>query len=127
MTTSEKEMLSSKRVLIVDSYLGFVQAVTRILQNIDYNVLFAENMAKFLEKITEPKPNLVILDIETDAGKEVLKLFLPEGGCFEIPLITVSNSEIDFGVLGCESLINHVHFVKPVDRDALRQAVHRLS
>lgn len=86
-----------KKILIIDDSELMVKLITEILQSRDYRVVSASDGSQGLRKVTEEKPDLVLLDIVMPGmdGFEVCKILRenPANNLMPIIMLTAQENE----------------------------------
>jgi len=116
------------RVLVVDDTFHNVKLLEARLQIASYEVETAYSGPEALEKIARRVPDLVLLDVmmpDMD-GYEVCRRLRQSAATARLPVVMVTAldkpSDRDAGMAaGADD-----YLVKPIDDDALFQAIHRL-
>ncbi|MFQ5888356.1 MAG: response regulator transcription factor [Candidatus Hydrothermarchaeales archaeon] len=108
----------SKRILLVDDEIDIRSVYTKMLEKEGYEVATAKDGKKALEKLSEFKPHLVILDIMMPGmdGWEVAKKIRKDQVLGDIPIIILSvKSEIEDKVKSIEEAKTDRHLAKPIE------------
>ena len=81
-----------KKILVCDDDDGISEVIKVILEGAGYNVGVLNNGRSIQKKITQFKPNLVLLDLWMPGidGKEITKILKKDKNFSKIPIIVVS-------------------------------------
>jgi CheY-like chemotaxis protein len=85
-----------RRLLIVDDEVAIVEALLDVLVSEGYDVCTAYNGAEGLKRMTEVRPDLVLLDMMMPVmdGRELLHRMRQDGALKSIPVIVMSAGRI---------------------------------
>lgn len=130
--------MDTKKILIIDDDEDFRFQNRTFLESHNYSVVEAISGEYGLEKLTEEKPDLIILDImmETDKEGYVLNELIKYSEQYEdyhsIPIIMVSSLQDDpqtrypYSDRYADLITPDQYLTKPVDYDRLLQLVEKL-
>ncbi|MEA3554767.1 MAG: response regulator [Campylobacterota bacterium] len=109
-----------KKILVVDDSVTVRMYHRQILENADYEVDEAENGMEALEKISECKYDMYLVDINMPIldGYSFLKRFRENDG-FDAPIIMVSTEAEENDKLLAYEYGANLYQVKPVGTDEL--------
>lgn len=114
-----------KRILVVDDDVTISHLVCLILEGAGYDVVRAANGEEALRKMSEHKPDLVLLDIMMPIldGRETALRMQSDAALRDIPIVfvTASPSSLEDGSYPHASVLR-----KPVQIDDLLETVARL-
>lgn len=122
----------SKKILIVDDDPDFVQASRMVLEHAGYEVISAANGDEGLERVSEDRPDLVILDIIMQTvldGLHVSQRMAESDEDKDIPILMVTSiANTDYASLFPTDEYIHIDdFVsKPIAPDKLLAKTARL-
>ncbi|MBJ6765025.1 response regulator [Myxococcaceae bacterium JPH2] len=85
-----------KRLLIVDDEVAIVEALQDILSVEGYDVATAFNGAEGLERLSQVKPDLVLLDLMMPVmdGREMLRRMREDATTRDLPVVVMSAGRI---------------------------------
>jgi CheY-like chemotaxis protein len=106
-----------RRLLIVDDEVAIVEALQDVLVSEGYDVRTAYNGAEGLKRMTEVRPDLVLLDMMMPVmdGRELLHRMRQERALKRIPVIVMSAGRISEE----ERRISSRFLAKPFELDVL--------
>jgi DNA-binding response OmpR family regulator len=115
----------SKNILICDDDEGILDVATIVLHGKGYNVVALNDCKSIEEKITEIKPDLILLDLWMPGvgGEEISKKLKKDEKTKNIPIIVVS-ARRDTEEAAKKSGANDF-LLKPFDIEQLEQMVDR--
>src|SRR5271170_3837387 len=110
-------------VLVVDDEFGIVDVLETILTDEGYRVLTACNGRQGLMRLTEEKPDVILLDFMMPilGGGEMLRAMAAEPPYQSIPVIMISSLSEDVIAERCEGYAAFLH--KPFRAAALLSTV----
>ena len=130
--------MANEKILIIDDDEDYRTSIRILLESHNYNVIEAESGKEGLKKLSEEKPNLIVLDImmETvDEGyslNQIVKFQKQYGEYKDIPILMVSSIQEDpftrFAHAGgqVEMIIPDQYMTKPVDIPKFLELVKKL-
>ncbi len=128
-------MLKNKKILIIDDDPDFVETTKIILESKQYDVLSASGPDEGLKKVSEEKPDLIILDVmwsDKISGFEVCRRIKKEADFENIPIIMITAIDKAYGlgfdnVAGDETWLPCDDYLsKPVEPELLLSKVDEL-
>lgn len=123
MTKSGGDILSSKKLLIVDDQYGIRILLNEVFQKEGYQTFQASNGMQALQIVEQDRPDLVLLDMKIPGmdGIEILKRLKDIDQTIEVFIMT-AYGELDM-IQQAKDLGARTHFAKPFDIDDIRAAV----
>src|SRR3989338_12116 len=123
----EKKENVRKKVLVIDDDQGTLELLKGILEKAGYAVLFAKDGQEGLSKVSQEKPQLIILDVlmPTLDGFGFLKELKKDKEASRIPVVILTvrkNMEDSFLAMGAD-----VFIPKPVDTEDFLAQISALS
>ncbi len=120
--------MDQKKVLIVDDELSILVPLKFLLEKNNYQVDLAQSGKDALEKITQSKPDLVLLDImlpDLD-GYEIFQMIRenPEWDDIKVIYLSAKNRDVDIAKglnLGVDAYVT-----KPFSNSELLEKIHSL-
>ena len=128
-------MSKPKNILIIDDDPDFVETTKIVLESQLYNVSSASGPDEGFKKITEEKPDLIILDVilpDRISGFEMCRRLKKDADSKSIPILMVTALDGALGlrferVAGDEGFLPTDKFInKPVDSQVLLSKVEEL-
>jgi CheY-like chemotaxis protein len=113
-------------VLVVDDEFGIVDVVETILADEGYRVLTASNGKQGLVRLSEEKPDVILLDFMMPilGGGEMLRTMAAEPAYQGIPVIMMSSLREEAVAERCKGYAGFLH--KPFRATAVLSAVARV-
>lgn len=116
-----------KKVIVVDDDQGILEVIKIILEEENYEVVTIDEGKTIVKRITEEKPDVVLLDIWMSGqdGGEIAKQLKSNDETKNIPIIMVSaknDTEKVAQDAGADDFIT-----KPFDMDVLLEKVKKLA
>jgi CheY-like chemotaxis protein len=114
-----------KRIMVVDDDVTISHLVCLILESAGYEVVGAENGEEALRKMTEQKPDLVLLDVMMPIldGRETATRMQADPTLSSVPIVfvTATPAALEDGTYSHRTVLR-----KPVHIDTLLQTVARV-
>ncbi|MCX5874293.1 MAG: response regulator [Deltaproteobacteria bacterium] len=111
----------SKKILVVDDEPQIVKYLTTFLEDSGYDTCSASNGEEALEVLKKENPDLVTLDLQmpNETGTRFYRNMTKDKKFKDLPVIVIS------GIPGRHLAVTKPFavFDKPIDRDALLQAI----
>ncbi len=101
MSNNENSENKQKKILIIEDDKIIIRIIEHFLKNEDYSVSVTQDGEEGLRKITEDKPDLILLDIMIPGmnGIELLEELKKDLQLSQIPIIIISSLSQDEDVL----------------------------
>ena len=115
-----------EKILVVDDEPDFVSFLRQFLENRDYEVICAADGKEALEKVTNEKPDLVLLDANMPVmnGWDTLKHFRENPASEDIPVIMVTAYAQRQDIAAATAWGVDGYITKPVDFALLLEIVN---
>ncbi len=119
----------AKRILMADDSDIFRKLQGTYLKNQPYELIFAEDGAKALERINALKPDLVILDLLMPGleGDKICRIIKSAESLRHIPVIMISTRGDNSGQTRCLQAGCDLFISKPINRQEFLGAIRRLA
>ncbi len=120
--------MDQKKVLIVDDELSILVPLKFLLEKNNYQVDLAQSGKDALEKITQSKPDLVLLDImlpDLD-GYEIFQMIRENSEWDDIKVIYLSAKNRDVDIAKGLNLGVDAYVTKPFSNTELLEKIHSL-
>jgi len=129
-----KSMDTSQPILIVEDSEDDFEATKRAfnkanLRNPIIHVLSGEEALRYLQPGTNPKPGVILLDLNMPGmdGKMTLAYIKKDPQLKKIPVVILTTSADERDVKSCYELGANTYIQKPVDFDGLITAIKQLK
>ncbi|MDQ7781567.1 MAG: response regulator [Desulfomonilaceae bacterium] len=113
----------AKKILVIDDEPHVVKYITAFLEDSGYDTCSASNGEEGIEVLKKEKPDLVTLDLQMpgDTGTRFYRNMTKSKEFKDVPVIVIS------GIPGRHLAVSKpvAVFEKPIDRDALLDAVKK--
>jgi DNA-binding response OmpR family regulator len=114
-----------KKIMVVDDSRHIVNAVKKVLESENFEVVPAYGGEECLSKLKKEKPDLILLDIlMPTSGIEVLRVINPPSSQTKVAMLSVMGQEQV--VRECKRLGAVDHITKPFDNEDLVRRVKSL-
>lgn len=128
LSPSTQPRTQAPHVLVVDDDKPVAELFRSELTKLGYTVDVAENGSVGLEKATQHKPKLILLDMIMPklGGRELLEKLRNTKATFAVPVMIVSHLESDYERKKCEELgiecfmVKHQHSIADIIQQARR-------
>jgi chemosensory pili system protein ChpA (sensor histidine kinase/response regulator) len=130
-THTDRELIIEKplNIMVVDDSVSIRQVVSRLMKDQGWKVLTAKDGIDALDRLSESRPDLIVLDIEMPRmnGYEFLGALKAQAGFEDIPVVmltsrTVAKHRDKAKALGAKGFI-----VKPYDDDEFVRLILKLT
>jgi chemosensory pili system protein ChpA (sensor histidine kinase/response regulator) len=130
-THTDKELILEKplNIMVVDDSVSIRQVVSRLMEDQGWKVLTAKDGIDALDRLSESRPDLIVLDIEMPRmnGYEFLGALKARSGFEEVPVVmltsrTATKHRDKAKALGAKGFI-----VKPYHADELVRLILNLT
>jgi len=130
-THTDKELIIERplNIMVVDDSVSIRQVVSRLMKDQGWKVQTAKDGLDALDRLSESRPDLIVLDIEMPRmnGYEFLSAIKAQGGFEDIPVVmltsrTVAKHRDKANALGAKGFI-----VKPYDDDEFVGLILKLT
>jgi len=128
-------MGKNKKILIVDDDPDFVETTKIVLESKEYDVLSASGPEEGFKKVSEGKPDLIILDVmwpDRISGFEMCRRLKKDADSQNIPILMITAVDEKYGmgfknVAGDETWLPTDEFLcKPVEPEMLLSKIEEL-
>jgi chemosensory pili system protein ChpA (sensor histidine kinase/response regulator) len=130
-THTDKELILEQplNIMVVDDSVSIRQVVSRLMEDQGWKVLTAKDGIDALDRLSESRPDLIVLDIEMPRmnGYEFLGALKAQGGFEDIPVVmltsrTATKHRDKAKAMGAKGFI-----VKPYDDDEFVRLILKLT
>ncbi len=128
---TDKELILERplNIMVVDDSVSIRQVVSRLMEDQGWKVLTAKDGIDALDRLSESRPDLIVLDIEMPRmnGYEFLAALKAQGGFEDIPVVmltsrTATKHRDKAKALGAKGFV-----VKPYDDDEFVRLILKLT